>query len=171
RGVAPSVRLVLRPTRVVSAPLPVTAPVHAPAPVKRPRVVVELPLPSRRSKVQSNPAKPRILGNHNAPERSNSFSRPRLPSDQQAPNIKHITTSTLTRLCRKFSGMSSDDDRDCIDMDADMQVDIEGEENENENEGRPRMEMPSSDDMDLFQVVTPVPRRVKPIRRAVNGRS
>ncbi|KAG8729367.1 hypothetical protein FRC10_003969, partial [Ceratobasidium sp. 414] len=164
RGVAPSVRSALKPTRVVSAPLPITAPVRAPAPVKRPRVVVELPLPSKRSKAQSNPTKPRVLGNHNAPQRSNSFSKPRPPPpDRQVQSIEYITTSTLTRLCRQFSSMSSDDDRDCVDADADMEVDIGGTENENENETQPRMEMPSSDDMDLFQVVTPVPRRVKSI--------
>ncbi|KAG9123519.1 hypothetical protein FRC07_014838 [Ceratobasidium sp. 392] len=59
--------------------------------------------------------------------------------------------------------MSSDDDRDYMDVDADVEVDVEGIENENEE--RPRMEMPSSDDMDLFQIVTPVPRRIKPIGR------
>ncbi|KAG8792342.1 hypothetical protein FRC12_006353 [Ceratobasidium sp. 428] len=136
RGAAPIVRLVPRPPRVVSAPIPVVAP------VKRPHIVVELPLPAKRPRVKSNPTKPRILGDHNTLRQANSFSEPRRLSDH-----KTQSTSAISRLCQRFSSMSSADDRDYMAVD--------------ENEEPARMDTPLSDDMDLFQAVTPMPREVK----------
>ncbi|KAG8706340.1 hypothetical protein FRC09_002466, partial [Ceratobasidium sp. 395] len=74
-------------------------------------------------------------------------------------NTAQVATSTISRLCQRFSSMSSDDDRDYMDVDENVEVDIEGCDDENEEPVR--MDMPSSDDMDLFQVVTPLPRRLR----------
>ncbi|KAG8779963.1 hypothetical protein FRC12_023639 [Ceratobasidium sp. 428] len=106
RGSAPVVRPVSKPARVVSAPISVTAP------VKRPRVVVELPLPAKRLRVISNPTRPRIVGDHNTLQHANPSSKPRRISDYKTQNTKRVATSTISRLCQRFPIMSSDDDRE-----------------------------------------------------------
>ncbi|QRV84544.1 hypothetical protein RhiJN_12560 [Ceratobasidium sp. AG-Ba] len=132
----------------VSAPAIVPIPARICAPIKKQRLVVELPLFKRRPMVSSKASKPRVLGNHN----SNTAPQ---PARRASEHIKPAATSAISSLCRQFSSMSSDDDREYIDVD---EV-VEGTENEDEAEKG----MPSSDDMDLFQIVTPVPRRVRSI--------
>ncbi|KAG8757221.1 hypothetical protein FRC11_004705, partial [Ceratobasidium sp. 423] len=148
-----------RPTkgmnRVVSAPAPV---------VKRQRLVVEIPIPSKKSahrssSTASSDQRP-ILGNHNAPHRHSASSKPKIqfyispPRRRPAPTPQEITTSTLERLCSQFAQLSSDDDRDMvIDLVEDSQDETEDTCIER------RRAMPSSDDMNLFEVVTPAPRK------------
>ncbi|QRV98596.1 hypothetical protein RhiJN_26615 [Ceratobasidium sp. AG-Ba] len=148
RRPVPAARTVPKPARVVSAPAIVPIPARICAPIKKQRLVVELPLFKRRPMVSSKASKPRVLGNHN----SNTAPQ---PARRASEHIKPAATSAISSLCRQFSSMSSDDDREYIDVD---EV-VEGTENEDEAEKG----MPSSDDMDLFQIVTPVPRRVRSI--------
>ncbi|QRW13178.1 hypothetical protein RhiLY_12177 [Ceratobasidium sp. AG-Ba] len=144
----PAARSAPKPARVVSAPAIVPIPARICAPVKKQRLVVELPLFKRRPMVSSKALKPRVLGNHN----SNAILQP----TRRAPElIKPAALCAVSSLCRQFSSMSSDDDREYIDVD---EV-VEGTENEDEAEKG----VPSSDDMDLFQIVTPAPRRVRSI--------
>ncbi|KAF8607444.1 hypothetical protein BDV93DRAFT_542352 [Ceratobasidium sp. AG-I] len=164
-----------KPRRVVSNPIPTSAP--APVPAKRQRVVVEIPLFTKRIKNQVQKPKPTVLGNHNISRQDNFFSRPTVRSEMhqenqpaQRPPAKQVTTSTLSKLCKQFESLSSDDDREdvvmAIDVDEDEEV-VEDSCGEDEVQ-RQRMDMPSSDDMDLFQIVTPVPRRVLPRGRMIS---
>ncbi|CAE6411239.1 unnamed protein product [Rhizoctonia solani] len=151
-----------RPTRVTNRVVPAPAPV-----VKRQRLVVEIPILTKRSANRSSSvvsSEPRsILGNHNAPRRHSGANKPKMqlyispPRRQSIPTAREITTSTLKRLCTQFSQLSSDDDRDMvIDLVEDSQDETEDTCIER------RMSMPSSDDMNLFEVVTPAPRKVRP---------
>ncbi|CAE6507331.1 unnamed protein product [Rhizoctonia solani] len=144
--------------RVVSAPAPV---------VKRQRLVVEIPILTKRTANRSSSvvsSEPRsVLGNHNASRRHSGTNKPKMqfyispPRRQSVPTAREITTSTLKRLCNQFSQLSSDDDRDMvIDLVEDSQDETEDTCIER------RMSMPSSDDMNLFEVVTPAPRKVRP---------
>jgi hypothetical protein len=133
------------PNRVVSDPVPAA---------KRQRVVVELPILSKRPKHRplstavSN--KPPVLGNHNASRREAPAIREfESPPRRPARSAREITTSTLERLCLQFTNLSSDDDRDTV-------IDVV-----DDSEEERLTEMPSSDDMNLFQVVTPAPRRTR----------
>ncbi|KAJ1301158.1 hypothetical protein OPQ81_003569 [Rhizoctonia solani] len=144
--------------------------VCAPAPsVKRQRLVVEIPIPSKstakRSPTTKSDKRP-VLGEHNAPRRHSTFSKPKMqlyispPRRRTLPSAQEITTSTLERLCSQFAQLSSDDDRDMvIDLVEDSQDETEDTCIER------RRSMPSSDDMNLFQVVTPAPRKRKETRR------
>ncbi|QRW25966.1 hypothetical protein RhiXN_11043 [Rhizoctonia solani] len=150
------------PNRVVSAPA-----------VKRQRVVVEIPVLSKRSFNRSfsiaGSKQRSILGDHNAPRRHSTSSKPKMqfyispppppppPPKRSARTAQEITTSTLERLCSQFTQLSSDDDRDMvIDLVEDSQDETEDTSVER------RMAMPSSDDMNLFEVVTPASRKVRP---------
>ncbi|CAE6441581.1 unnamed protein product [Rhizoctonia solani] len=151
-----------RPTkgmnRVVSAPAPA---------VKRQRLVVEIPIPRKKSahrssSTASSDQRP-ILGSHNPSRRHNASDKPKMqfyispPRRRPAPTPQEITTSTLERLCSQFAQLSSDDDRDMvIDLVEDSQDETEDTCIER------RKAMPSSDDMNLFEVVTPAPRKMRP---------
>ncbi|QRV84552.1 hypothetical protein RhiJN_12568 [Ceratobasidium sp. AG-Ba] len=74
------------------------------------------------------------------------------PARQASEQVKPATPSAISSLCRQFSIMSSDDDREYIDVD---EV-VKGRENEDEAE----KVIPSSDNMDLFQIVTLAPRSI-----------
>ncbi|CAE7116667.1 unnamed protein product [Rhizoctonia solani] len=147
-----------RMNRVVSAPAPA---------VKRQRLVVEIPILSKRPVNRPSSAtksKPRpILCDHNAPRRHSAANKPKLqfyispPRRRSVPTAQEITTSTLERLCNQFVQLSSDDDRDMV---IDLVEDSQDETEDTCDE--PRSAMASSDDMDLFQVMTPAARRVRP---------
>ncbi|CAE6461047.1 unnamed protein product [Rhizoctonia solani] len=154
-----------RSTRGLNRVIPASAPT-----IKRQRLVVELPILSKRpanrsfSMVGSN-QRP-VLGDHNASRRHSASSKPKMqfyisppppPPKRFTPTAREITTSTLERLCSQFTELSSDDDRDMvIDIVEDSQDETEDTSIER------RMAMPSSDDMNLFEVMTPAARKVRP---------
>ncbi|CEL54979.1 hypothetical protein RSOLAG1IB_07472 [Rhizoctonia solani AG-1 IB] len=154
-------------TRSVGRP---SSAVRAPAPtVKRQRLVVELPIlskrPANRSFSMAGSNQPPVLGNHNTSRRHSASSKPKMqfyispppPPKRFTPTAREITTSTLERLCSQFTQLSSDDDRDMV---TDM---IEDSQDETEDTSiERRTAMPSSDDMNLFEVATPAARKVRP---------
>ncbi|CAE6537160.1 unnamed protein product [Rhizoctonia solani] len=151
-----------RPARAQNRVVPAPAPA-----VKRQRLVVEIPIykkrPTKRSSSVTSSEPRTVLGNHNAPRRQSGTNKPKMqlyispPRRKPTPTAREITTSTLERLCSQFVQLSSDDDRDMvIDLVEDSQDEVEDTCIEQ------RMPMPSSDDMNLFEVVTPAPRKVRP---------
>ncbi|KAH7337566.1 hypothetical protein B0J17DRAFT_663428 [Rhizoctonia solani] len=150
-----------RPTRGINRAVPAPAPT-----VKRQRLVVEIPVFTKRTTNRSlstagSNTRP-VLGDLNAPRRQSATGKPKMqpyisPPRRSAPTPQEITTSTLERLCSQFAQLSSDDDRDMvIDLVEDSQDETEDTCIER------RRAMPSSDDMNLFEVVTPAPRKVRP---------
>ncbi|KDN47607.1 hypothetical protein RSAG8_03397, partial [Rhizoctonia solani AG-8 WAC10335] len=132
----------------------------------RQRLVVEIPILTKRPANRSSSvasSEPRfVLGNHNAPRQRSATSKPKMqlyispPRRRSIPSAREITTSTLERLCSQFTQLSSDDDRDMV-------IDLV-EDSQDETEDtciEQRTAMPSSDDMNLFEVVTPAPRKVR----------
>ncbi|CUA77383.1 hypothetical protein RSOLAG22IIIB_12717 [Rhizoctonia solani] len=151
-----------RPARAQNRVVPAPAPA-----VKRQRLVVEIPIykkrPTKRSSSVTSSEPRTVLGNHNAPRRQSGTNKPKMqlyispPRRKPTPTAREITTSTLERLCNQFVQLSSDDDRDMVvDLVEDSQDEVEDTCIER------RMAMPSSDDMNLFEIVTPAPRKVRP---------
>ncbi|KAB5591565.1 hypothetical protein CTheo_4994 [Ceratobasidium theobromae] len=151
------------PNCVASDPMPAA---------KRQRLVVELPILSKRPKNRQSPvvasSRPPVLGNHNGFRHVEMVKKPVTRQPEFVPRYpartaRDITTSTLQRLCHQFNQLSSDDDRDTVIniLDDSDEDEDEDEDEVEESQDEYQMEMPSSDDMNLFHIDTPAPRRVR----------